>query len=285
VNTLLLDIDYDITLTLTLSQGVYVYAGEDDDITLDLFPSSLSDSVIPMVRTVFPVSVSSSTPVYRVLASTAAGVVIANPTVQEHYDQVIGLSVSAGDQITPPMVCQVGLVEDLTFSFTTGPVYVSLSGALTNIAPTAAVWSQQVGVAISATKVVIGLLPANILSLSQLPLSSGNAFTVVAASTIGIHRVLVATPSGLAIADPTDTTNIDVVGLSISSATTGQVLNVLSSGIVSDVSFTFPAGSELFISSSGTLTTVAPTSGWFCQVGSAIEVGKINFDSEFSIVL
>lgn len=88
----------------------------------------------------------------------------ADPTVAAHAHAVIGISLnaaSAGGQLT---VVDSGLLTHLGWSFEPGlPVFIGMDGVITQTPPSA-VWQKVVGVALSATSIVVGLQPAIFLA-------------------------------------------------------------------------------------------------------------------------
>lgn len=60
-----------------------------------------------------------------------------------------------------------------------------------------------------------------------------------------------------------------IVGVSITSATTGNSLTVQTSGLLSDPSFSFSPGA-VYVGSNGVLTSTPPSSGFLCIVGTSV---------------
>lgn len=116
---------------------------------------------------------------------------------------------------------------------------------------------------------------------------SGPSSTIVstqtAQETISALKVVRA---GVFIASPTSTyENARALGVAITSATTGNPIQVLEFGELQDPTFVFSAGSPLFLGALGTITDIAPAVGFSVKIGYALGSNKIQVDLLFPIQL
>jgi hypothetical protein len=93
-----------------------------------------------------------------VVASGADEVLVADVTDPAHLHRVLGITEGAavlGDGID---VRFAGEMTEASWSWTPGaPIYVGASGVLTQTPPVGAAWLRIVAVAVSATRIVVGL--------------------------------------------------------------------------------------------------------------------------------
>lgn len=75
-----------------------------------------------------------------------------------------------------------------------------------------------------------------------------------------------------------------VVGITISSATTGSQVTVQTGGIVTDASFTFDPDTPIFVTADGELSSSPPTSGTIHLVGLSLAGDQILLNINFSII-
>jgi hypothetical protein len=87
------------------------------------------------------------------------------------------------------------------------------------------------------------------------------------------------------LAEPDTFTNANVTGISITAGNLSDSIKVVLSGELYDSSFSFTAGDLLFLSSSGTITDVAPVSGFRTVIGRSIGGTGILVDIEEPIEL
>lgn len=111
-----------------------------------------------------------------------------------------------------------------------------------------------------------------------------NTFTSV--GPVSAHKVLASTLAGVVYADKDTLTDQDkIIGLSVSSAgAAGEEVTYVSSGLVTDPSFSFSAG-PIYLGNAGALTQTKPTSGLLVQVAIAIEADKLQFDIQLNVRL
>lgn len=88
-----------------------------------------------------------------VCADGSGGVRYASPTASDTR-HVVGLTITAALTGSDVVVQYAGPVEDNSWSWTPGPVYLGASGALTQTTPTTGSWLK-VAVARSATEIVV----------------------------------------------------------------------------------------------------------------------------------
>lgn len=103
----------------------------------------------------------------KVLIGTGGGVQHASGDTQSHFGKVVGISANAALAGAPVRYVASGAMTDPSFSFTEGPVYLGLSGNLTQTYPTIAggfVFAQQVATATTATRIVIAIQPPVLLA-------------------------------------------------------------------------------------------------------------------------
>ena len=101
--------------------------------------------------------------------------------------------------------------------------------------------------------------------------------TYVAAENISALRaVRLINANECELGDP-DTIYEDakVVGISLTAATTGNNVEVLTFGILEDPFFTFPLNEPIFLAPNGVVTDVPPTTGFSTQIGHSLGTGQI----------
>lgn len=75
------------------------------------------------------------------------------------------------------------------------------------------------------------------------------------------------------------------IGVSENAAGAGAPLNVRTSGVMVDGSWTWTAGAALFLGAAGVITNTAPTSGVLLRIGTALSATAIHIDLADPIVL
>jgi len=100
---------------------------------------------------------------HRVVKSTLTGCTYADSAVLSDLGKILGITSSATEQGNLTKIHTSGEIEESTWNFTTGPVYLGSTGVLTQTLP-ATGFIQQVGVAISSTKIAIQIHPSIKLS-------------------------------------------------------------------------------------------------------------------------
>lgn len=99
-----------------------------------------------------------------VRATSATGANYADPSILEHRDTVLGITTGAAVSGAAVLVLSAGELAEPSWSWTPGlPIYVGNSGALTQVAPLSG-WLLVVGVATSATSMVVRLHPPIVLT-------------------------------------------------------------------------------------------------------------------------
>lgn len=118
--------------------------------------------------------------------------------------------------------------------------------------------------------------------------SGGGAITntFISSGSVSAHRIMAATGAGILYADKDTLTDQDrIIGITTSAvAGSGEEVSYVSSGLVTDASFTFSVG-PVYLSNTGAMTQVKPTSGLLIQVGIAIEPTKLQFDIQLNVKL
>ncbi len=85
--------------------------------------------------------------------------------------------------------------------------------------------------------------------------------TLVASTSLSALRCITTDSSGLAkYATPDSLANAVVIGISITSASTGQNITIKTSGQITDASWNWTKGA-IYLGANGTLTQTAPTGG------------------------
>lgn len=93
-----------------------------------------------------------------VVADGADGVLVADPTSAAHLHSVLGITEGAAVEDDAISVRFAGEMTEDSWSWTPdAPIYVGLAGVLTQTPPVGAAWLRIVAVAVSATRIVVGL--------------------------------------------------------------------------------------------------------------------------------
>lgn len=94
--------------------------------------------------------------------------------------------------------------------------------------------------------------------------------TAIADQALGGHRVIKVTPTGCDYADSSNLSDFGkVIGITDSAFSGGASVTIFSQKLITEPSWNFALG-PVFLSTNGTLTQVAPTSGFIQQVGVAL---------------
>jgi hypothetical protein len=110
--------------------------------------------------------------------------------------------------------------------------------------------------------------------------------TKVAHETISALRiVLLDTSSSCMYADKAAYTSAMSHGMSITSGNYGNNIDIVVEGVVSDASFTFTLGEQLYLSSTGAITSTAPTVGFLSKIGYSLGSGAIYIKIDSTIIL
>ena len=109
----------------------------------------------------------------------------------------------------------------------------------------------------------------------------------IAGETIQGHSVVVSGTDGLIYkVDNTDVSNYGrVLGITDKAYIVSSLMDVISSGVVSDPSFNFNPGSPLFFNSTGQITETPPTTGFLQNIGHAIDATHIIIELKTPIQL
>ena len=74
-------------------------------------------------------------------------------------------------------------------------------------------------------------------------------------------------------------------GVTITAANINESLQIQTYGTLRDTSFTFAANDQLYVSSNGSITNVAPVTGYRTVIGTAQGIGSIFINIQETIVL
>lgn len=123
-------------------------------------------------------------------------------------------------------------------------------------------------------------------SSASVGVGSYVAQTQIASESIGGHIVVYMSPTGVAIASSSvvNTAN-KILGLTSGSVVNGQPVEVVTSGTITEPSWSWTVGDAVYVSTNGTLTQTVPTSGYILQVGIATNPTTINIDLKLPIIL
>lgn len=131
-----------------------------------------------------------------------------------------------------------------------------------------------------------GAAPINIYPPGTVVTPDSNQLDYVSTGPLSSPRVVYAGPSGLDIADKDSLGQQDrVIGVTkTSAAAAGETVKVVTSGNMVDPSFSFTPG-PIWLSNSGLLTQVRPTSGLVVQIAVAISATQIEVNIQMAIRL
>ncbi len=115
-----------------------------------------------------------------------------------------------------------------------------------------------------------------------------DADTIIAGETISALRILTTDSSGFGIyADPTNSEHVRrLLGMSTSSGTAGNPINLRLEGKYQDASWSWDVNQPLFLGANGTFTQVAPATGNLVVLGHAIKSDTIllNFEKPIALI-
>lgn len=115
---------------------------------------------------------------------------------------------------------------------------------------------------------------------------SANVSLYTAAVSISGHTPVIATASGVIPASSSNVSHSSVViGVSNGACIAGALCSVVTSGDIVEPSWSWIAGGAVYLSSNGTLTQTAPTTGFILQVGVAVLPTKIIVGIRLPIIL
>ena len=110
--------------------------------------------------------------------------------------------------------------------------------------------------------------------------------TCVASEDISaLKLVTAASTTTVAIADKELLSDAQAIGVTTSAATTGNELDVVTFGQISDASFTFALNECLFLGNNGAITNIAPTTGHNVPIGKGLGPGAIFIDIDNITIL
>jgi hypothetical protein len=120
----------------------------------------------------------------------------------------------------------------------------------------------------------------------QVTAASGLSLSYPAATTLSALRAARAAPDGIRYASSTDPpSDVGVLGITTSSATTGQDIAVQTSGEITDLSWAWTPNKSIFAGPDGVLTQAPPTVGNQIVMGIAIAPTRIFVRVETLIIL
>ena len=117
--------------------------------------------------------------------------------------------------------------------------------------------------------------------------SAGALVTANAAITISAIRAVKLDSSGEVIYSTNDQTYADAqtIGITLTAASVGDPVDILTFGEVADPSITFSIDSDIFLGLNGALTDVAPITGMYLRLGKIIKTQTLFIDIEQTIIL
>lgn len=74
-------------------------------------------------------------------------------------EAIVGISVTAAAQHAPITIRRIGVIEEVSWSWSDGPVFASDLGVLTQSPSPSAAWLRQVGTAVAPTRMIVDLRP------------------------------------------------------------------------------------------------------------------------------
>lgn len=111
------------------------------------------------------------------------------------------------------------------------------------------------------------------------------AATYVAGEPISALKAVYEFEGAIYLANPSNLIGASVIGIALNAAGTGAPVEVLQYGPLHDASFSFSPASLLFVTSGGTISTVAPTEGYLTRLGRAINSNTVLIIIENPITL
>lgn len=110
--------------------------------------------------------------------------------------------------------------------------------------------------------------------------------TYPAATALSALRIVSSLNDQYAYADPSDADSVfAAVGLTLSAASPGQLVVPVIDREIQDSSWNWARGRPIFLGVAGTLTQVAPTTGWLLVVATPIDPDRIYLEIEEPIQL
>jgi len=121
--------------------------------------------------------------------------------------------------------------------------------------------------------------------LQDNPFSTTESVFTAGAAISAVKAVYNTTPTTVVYATKTALSSSKAIGIAKNAASLGGSVTVVTSGELSDASFTFAANETLYLDINGGITNVAPTTGHRVVLGYSLGVGKIFIRIEEPIVL
>lgn len=87
------------------------------------------------------------------------------------------------------------------------------------------------------------------------------------------------------LADRSNITKKDVIGIALSASVIGGNVAILLFGRFADAFFNYPVNSSLYLDINGNITDIAPTTGYSVLIGKGLGTGAIFIDIERPIIL
>jgi hypothetical protein len=107
--------------------------------------------------------------------------------------------------------------------------------------------------------------------------SGGNGSTGTAVEAISALRVVSETAVGLSLANPaSEQSMLSILGVSTNAASIGGTLTVTTRGMMTDPSWSWTVGSQLYVGAAGILTATPPASGVLRSVAVALGATTIS---------
>jgi len=118
-------------------------------------------------------------------------------------------------------------------------------------------------------------------------LQSGDGPTDKVADVVlsATNVVRATSPTNVTLASPDTIVNATVLGLATSATAIGGTTPVVTYGEFEDGSFNFPLNAPLFLSPTGMVTDIPPTTGVLTQLGYSLGTGKIFLNIQDPICL
>ncbi len=116
-------------------------------------------------------------------------------------------------------------------------------------------------------------------------LGGGDTIPMTAGENLSALRVVMPSPSGAIYADASSILTSKLLGITTTSATAGQAVQVKVSGIVSDALWSWVPNDTIWLGSNGMLTSIPPSSGVAARVGIAMTATSIAIQIHQPIVL
>ena len=93
-------------------------------------------------------------------------------------------------------------------------------------------------------------------------------YGTVGTNPVGSLKIITKINDLLSLANNTDVTIDNVIGLSIQAGTSGNLINYLKFGEINNAAFGSLTVGPAFLSTNGNITSTAPDTGWLLQVGT-----------------